>query len=186
MMFQRNMAMPKPYGSRLIDMPSQGRLTCEAGNAASQTPDVATNVSDHEPSMVEKVELTAVQLYEQKQRSRKAMYTSKISMKIDEVAPVASDEACDDHQGPSRYLRALLKFDTGRRKTIRVLYPDISIQTEGALSTASEGAAGTTTLADIVEPLLLIAASRKTRYSYKHAKSLVNGCCSSCNRTLDP
>jgi hypothetical protein len=162
MMFKRNLLAPMPPGSRLTDVPSQGRDS-----------DLDLDVLPAQRRQKSKQAF---------QEERSAFFEGdSINVKV-----ISTDAT----RSPSRYLVALLKFEVDRQKVATLMYPDIERDDDDDAmpkpSAPEGGEAGTSVpLKDIVQPLSNIANAQRVHYMYRRAETLESGCCSFCKHKLN-
>jgi hypothetical protein len=163
MMRTRNLLAPMPPGSRLTEMPPQKEVHILGATPAQQ--------------------------YAKRRQARREAFREE-RVHFFEDGPSTADKSLVESEvtsrQPSRYLRALFKFEQSRYKFATLLYPDIgddfASEKDQQLLIPDDGQVS---LREIVEPLTEIANPQRSRYKYRGSESLGNGYCSFCKKEID-
>jgi hypothetical protein len=154
MMAKRDLLAPPPPGSQLTKSTHSAPLSVEN-------------------EVMELTTLTPGEHYKIRRQSRKKAYRAERE-EFFEGDRSLSAEAVVPQRSPSRYLKALWKFDPDREALVNLIFVDgkVDVGHEVALET-------------IIAHMVNIADPRRRRYSYKSAEPLPGNICSVCSKTLD-
>jgi hypothetical protein len=171
MMLHRNTLAPMPPGSQLAQTSSLS----------------TTQSSDMDIPYTERRQLKKKAFQEERQQFFQKEPTTPKSI------------STNTHRMPSRYLKALFKFEADRQKVVELLYPDIELDddehgqglsyeshdTRPTISTQKPQGDKCVSLEEVVRPLQNIANGEKPRFMYRCAETIQNECCSFCKKKLD-
>ncbi|KAH7551112.1 hypothetical protein BM1_09986 [Bipolaris maydis] len=169
MMLHRNLLAPMPPGSQLAETSS-------------------LNTCHHDSDLP----------YDKRKYLQRTTFEEERQQFFQCRSTATSSTSSDGTRTPSRYLKALLKFEVGRYQAVMLMYPDLKSDgdehdkdNETLDHESCETAEMTTsthhcvTLEQIVHPLQSIANAHKQNFEYEGAETIENGCCSFCKKTLD-
>jgi hypothetical protein len=155
MMARRNLWAPKPPGSQLVKLTQK------------------SDVPDNEQVM-ELDPLTPSQHYEIRRQSRNKAYRKEREDFFEGDRSPSTEAISVPQRSPSRYLKALWKFDRDREAIVKLIFLDgkVDVGVEVALQT-------------VISHMTNIAHPGRRRYSYKSAEPLPGNVCSVCRKQLD-
>ena len=173
MMSKRNLLAPMPPGSQLTDRPSRN---------ADLTDSPVVTLPERTPS----------QEYALRRQSRTVAYRKQRGDFFDgkllapEYAVTASHQTASDSEStssnplryPSRYLKALWKFEPERERIANLIYSYSRNSVAPDNSTAISRRE--IPLSDILQPMIKLAHPKKERYVYQSAEPTEDNCCSVC------
>ena len=173
MMAKRNLLTPMPPNSQLIDRSN----SLKAQEAKKEAPTVA--LLDRTPKQEYAFRRQSRSTAYRKQRE--AFFKGESFDSPYATAPTASTERSKKPlRSPSRYLKALWKFEPERKAISKMLYPGCDALVEDGVS-LDEASNVKLPLKDILKPMVAIAKPEKKRYSYASASPTEDKRCSVCN-----
>ncbi|EOA89662.1 uncharacterized protein SETTUDRAFT_104713 [Exserohilum turcica Et28A] len=172
MMLHRNLLAPMPPGSQL---------------AETNPPDTSQNDDTDLP-------------YDRRKYLKRKAFQEERRQFFQGESTTTRSISTNGIRTPSRYLRALFKFEVDRRRAVMLMYPDIRLD-DNEEDQGSEGhdygsceaiemtqhsqSDDCVSLEQIVHPLQNIANGSRLRFAYGGAETIVSGCCSFCEKNLD-
>jgi hypothetical protein len=168
MMANRNLLAPKPHRATLVQQPSA---------RTDQLLQALKALGEEDVEIIAMRQLSANQAYELRRQSRNRGYKKNQLAFYEGANDIETDS--DQHKSipdtsrtPSRYLKALLKFEPQREEVIALLFQD---KEEKDLELSLE---------TVLPPLIQLASPAKKRYAYKTAEPASDGSCPDCTKDL--
>jgi hypothetical protein len=156
MMAKRNLFAPTPPGSQLTELVHKAPIPAEV-------------------DVMEVTTLTSSEHYEIRRQSRNKAYRKKREEFFEEGGIAPAETVSVPQRLPSRYLKALWKFDRDREAISNLMFPDGKVDVGVAVP-----------LETIIIPMASAARPGRRRYAYKDAEPSADSHCSVCEKKLDP
>ena len=168
MMANRNLLAPKPHGATLVQQPFA---------RTDQLLQALEALGEEDVEIIATRQLSANQAYELRRQSRNRGYKKNRLAFYEGANDIETDSEQhesipDTSRTPSRYLKALLKFEPQREEVITLLFQD---KEEKDLELSLE---------TVLPPLIRLASPAKKRYAYKTAEPASDGSCPDCTKDL--